>query len=263
MNTFLLFSAQFLQELETLYLQKDYEKVVEKATLFLQQKPFAADADKIAYWRIISLNNLGRYKEACDCIEEFLSDYPTSPFRSWCYIEWGRAYEGLGYKREALRKYKTVVIRYPEHPYIPAIYLRLASILVELDRIEEALTLYERTTKEFPETFYAKTAAQNLDRLKKSWPERYKEWKQNYSLYMVSWRFFYFQVGSFRNPANARKLVSKLKKNGVKKVFIEKILVHGTQFHRVLVGPFFEQRDMEPVSKVLERMGLDYIVLKE
>ena len=67
----------------------------------------------------------------------------------------------------------------------------------------------------------------------------------------------YIQTGAFADPANAERLLAKLRDNGYRDAFVRDALVGGRRLYRVRIGPVRSVDDYDRIVDGLERIGVD------
>ncbi|MFK8051867.1 MAG: SPOR domain-containing protein [Woeseiaceae bacterium] len=70
------------------------------------------------------------------------------------------------------------------------------------------------------------------------------------------------QAGSFRNPEDADRMKGTLALQGMKP-HIEPVVINGTRFNRVIIGPISELATLNEYIRRLNRLGLEYQVIRE
>jgi peptidoglycan lytic transglycosylase len=66
----------------------------------------------------------------------------------------------------------------------------------------------------------------------------------------------YIQTGAFADPANAERLLSKLRDNGYPDAFVRDAMVGGRRLYRVRIGPVRSVDDYDRIVDGLERIGV-------
>jgi rare lipoprotein A len=66
----------------------------------------------------------------------------------------------------------------------------------------------------------------------------------------------FVQAGAFSDPANADRLVEKLRGGGYGKVFVRDDQIAGRRMYRVRIGPIPDVADFDRVVAALERAGV-------
>jgi rare lipoprotein A len=66
----------------------------------------------------------------------------------------------------------------------------------------------------------------------------------------------FVQAGAFANPANADKLVAKLKGGGFGKIFVREDLIAGRHMYRVRIGPVPDVPEFDRIVAALEQAGV-------
>lgn len=156
---------------------------------------------------------------------------------------------------EALRKYSTIIEKFPTSKYADAALYGIFSYYYSLGYYKKAETYLDRLKKEFPESPYIKAADQKLpgieeltvqtlekpDTLAPTQPEKIEI--KNYS--------FTIQAGAFLNIENAKKLIEQLKQENYFTEITTKD-VGGSILNVVNVGKFVNEDDAKPVLSFLQ-----------
>jgi tetratricopeptide (TPR) repeat protein len=158
---------------------------------------------------------------------------------------------------DALRKYSTIIEKYPGSRYADASLYKIFSYYYSLGYYKKAETYLERLKKDYPESPYIKTADRKIpdteepagltvvkseaDAKQESKPE--KKESDNYN--------FTIQAGAFLNPENAGKLRDLLKKENYFSEITTKE-VGGTILTVVNVGRFVTEEEAKPVLTSLQ-----------
>ncbi len=66
----------------------------------------------------------------------------------------------------------------------------------------------------------------------------------------------FVQAGAFADPANADKLVAKLKGGGFGKIFVREDLIAGRHMYRVRIGPVPDVPEFDRIVAALEQAGV-------
>ena len=67
----------------------------------------------------------------------------------------------------------------------------------------------------------------------------------------------YIQAGAFGDPANAQRLVAKLRGGGYGAVFVREDVLAGRKMYRVRIGPIADVPEFDRVVAALERVGVN------
>ena len=115
-------------------------------------------SNRAKYYTGISYLNLGQFEEALDYLNGFKTkDLLLAPVAEGAK---GDAYVELGDTDAALKHYKKAVSLSDNEITTPVYLMKAANLLESMDELEDALTLYERIKKEYPET----TEGTNVER---------------------------------------------------------------------------------------------------
>jgi len=155
---------------------------------------------------------------------------------------------------EALRKYSTVLEKFPESKYADASLYRIFSYYYTLGYYKKAETYLDRLKKDFPESPYIKTADRKLPEIEEPiiqtidkpetqppiQPEKVEVKSYNFTI----------QAGAFLNVENAKKLGEQLKKENYFTEITTKE-VGGSILNVVNVGKFVNEEEAKPVLSFL------------
>lgn len=157
---------------------------------------------------------------------------------------------------EALRKYSTIIEKFPGSKYADAALYRIFSYYYSLGYYKKAETYLYRLKKDFPESPYIKTADQKLPEIEGpivqtiEKPDTHRPTQlekaeiNNYN--------FTIQAGAFLNAENAKKLSEQLKKENYFTEITTKD-VGGTILNVVNVGNFVNEEEAKPALSFLEK----------
>jgi rare lipoprotein A len=67
----------------------------------------------------------------------------------------------------------------------------------------------------------------------------------------------FVQAGAFSDPANAQRLVEKLRGGNYGKVFVRDDQIAGRRMYRVRIGPVPDVAEFDRVVSALERAGIN------
>lgn len=156
---------------------------------------------------------------------------------------------------EALRKYSTIIEKFPESKYADAALYRIFSYYYSLGFYKKAETYLDRLKKDFPESQYIKTADRKLPEIEEpivqtiDKPETQQP-TQPEKVEIKSYNFT-IQAGAFLNVENAKKLSEQLKKENYSTEITTKD-VGGTILNVVNVGKFVNEEEAKPVLSFLQ-----------
>jgi len=157
---------------------------------------------------------------------------------------------------EALRKYSTVLEKFPESKYADASLYRIFSYYYSLGYYKKAESYLNRLKKDFPESPYIKTADRKIPDIEEpsvqtviepqiQQPEQQK--KNEAKEYN-----FTIQAGAFLNIDNAKNLSDQLRKENYFTEITTKE-VGGSILNVVNVGKFANEEKAKPVLNFLEK----------
>ncbi len=153
---------------------------------------------------------------------------------------------------EALKKYSTVLEKYPKSKYADAAIYRIFSYYYSLGYYKKAETYLNRLKKDFPESPYLKTADRTLpDDEVVSQKQKEEPLKSELPADTKIFNFT-IQAGAFLNVENATKLSEQLKKENYFTEITTKE-VGGSILNVVNVGRFVNEEETIPVLSFLEK----------
>ena len=156
---------------------------------------------------------------------------------------------------EALRKYSTVLEKFPESKYADASLYRIFSYYYSLGYYKKAESYLNRLKKDFPESPYIKTADRKIPDIEEpsaqivSAPQIQQPVQQKKN--ETKEYNFTIQAGAFLNVENAKKLSDQLKKENYFTEIATKE-VGGSILNVVNVGRFANEEETKPVLNFLE-----------
>lgn len=156
---------------------------------------------------------------------------------------------------EALRKYSTVLEKYPDSKYADASLYRIFSYYYSLGYYKKAESYLNRLKKDFPESQYIKTADRKIPDIEgptvqtESAPQIQQPAQQK-KIEAKEYNFT-IQAGAFLNVDNAKKLSDLLKKENYFTEITTKE-VGGSILNVVNVGRFVNEEETKPVLNFLE-----------
>lgn len=157
---------------------------------------------------------------------------------------------------EALRKYSTVLEKFPESKYADASLYRIFSYYYSLGYYKKAETYLDRLRKDFPESPYIKTADQKIPDIEEPSAQTLSEPQIQQTAQQkkneTTGNFFTIQAGAFLNVDNARKLSDQLKKENYFTEITTKE-VGGSILNVVNVGKFANEEETKPILNFLEK----------
>ncbi|MDR3200721.1 MAG: tetratricopeptide repeat protein [Spirochaetales bacterium] len=110
----------------------------------------SAEQGDACFWLARSLTALERYQEAANFLENFLKNFPTSPYYPEAFYERGRI---LYYQKEydsAIVSFQNFLDRYPESDYAANAYFWTGESLFALGNLEPAERMYATVVTRYP-----------------------------------------------------------------------------------------------------------------
>jgi len=157
---------------------------------------------------------------------------------------------------EALRKYSTVLEKFPESKYADASLYRIFSYYYSLGYYKKAESYLNRLKKDFPESPYIKTADRKIPDIEEPSVQtviepRIQQPEQQKKNEAKEYNFT-IQAGAFFNIDNAKNLSDQLRKENYFTEITTKE-VGGSILNVVNVGKFANEEKAKPVLKFLEK----------
>lgn len=121
-------------------------------------------ANRAKYYTGISYLHLGQYEDAIDYLEKFKTkDLLLAPVKAGAI---GDAMLELGDSDGALKQYKKAYSATENELTTPVYKMKAARLLESMNKLEEALKLYEEIKKEYPESAEGTTVDRYIARVK-------------------------------------------------------------------------------------------------
>lgn len=121
-------------------------------------------ANRAKYYTGISYLHLGQYEEAIDYLEKFKTDdLLLGPVKMGAI---GDAKLELGEKEDALKQYKKAYSETDNELTTPVYKMKAAKLLESMNKLDEALKLYEEIKKDYPQSTEGTTVDKYIARVK-------------------------------------------------------------------------------------------------
>jgi tetratricopeptide (TPR) repeat protein len=121
-------------------------------------------ANRAKYYTGISYLRMGQYEDAIDYLKKFkTSDLLLAPVKAGAI---GDAMLELGNNDGALKQYKKAYSETDNELTTPVYKMKAARLLESMDKLEEALKLYEEIKKDYPESAEGTTVDRYIARVK-------------------------------------------------------------------------------------------------
>jgi len=121
-------------------------------------------ANRAKYYTGISYLRMGQYEDAIDYLKKFkTSDLLLAPVKAGAI---GDAMLELGNNDGALKQYKKAYSETDNELTTPVYKMKAARLLESMDKLEEALKLYEEIKKDYPESAEGTTVDRYVARVK-------------------------------------------------------------------------------------------------
>ena len=155
---------------------------------------------------------------------------------------------------EALKKYSTVLEKYPDSKYTDAVIYRIFSYYYSLGYYKKAETYLNRLKKDFPESPYIKTADRKIPDIEEQPPQPVIVPSKPIQQEKVETKTYNFtiQAGAFLNIENAKKLSEQLNRENYFTEITTKD-IGGSILNVVNVGRFTTENESKSVLILLEK----------
>ena len=121
-------------------------------------------ANRAKYYTGISYLRMGQYEDAIDYLKKFKTDdLLLAPVKAGAI---GDAMLELGNSEDALKQYKKAYSETENELTTPIYKMKAARLLESMDKLEEALKLYEEIKKDYPESAEGTTVDRYIARVK-------------------------------------------------------------------------------------------------
>jgi len=121
-------------------------------------------ANRAKYYTGISYLHLGQYEEAIDYLKKFKTeDLLLSPVKEGAI---GDAMLELGKKEDAIRQYKKAYSETENELTTPVYKMKAAKLLESMNKLDQALKLYEEIKKDYPQSTEGATVDKYISRVK-------------------------------------------------------------------------------------------------
>ena len=121
-------------------------------------------ANRAKYYTGISYLHMGQYEDAIDYLKKFkTNDLLLAPVKAGAI---GDAKLELGNNDDALKQYKKAYSETDNELTTPIYKMKAARLLESMDKLEEALKLYEEIKKDYPESAEGTTVDRYIARVK-------------------------------------------------------------------------------------------------
>ncbi len=155
---------------------------------------------------------------------------------------------------EALKKYSTILEKYPSSKYADAVIYRIFSYYYSLGYYKKAETYLDRLKKDFPESPYIKTADRKIPDIEEQPPQHVVTTPKHVQPEKTEIKTYNFtiQAGAFLSVDNAKKLCDQLnKENYFTEITTKEI--GGSILNVVNVGRFTTEEESKAVLDLLEK----------
>lgn len=155
---------------------------------------------------------------------------------------------------EALKKYSTVLEKYPECKYADAVIYRIFSYYYSLGYYKKAETYLDRLKKDFPASPYIKTADRKIPDIEEQPSPPVITTSKPIQTEKTETKTYNFtiQAGAFLNVENAKKLSEQLKRENYFTEITTKD-IGGSILNVVNVGRFTSEEESKSVLLLLEK----------
>lgn len=228
---FILFKVSWAQDVSFLwdnFLKGNYQRVI---SVFDDYK--VENYAEIYYLLGMSYLGLGDTYNAKKNLSLLLEKFPYSEWHDSTEIALGDCFLIERDFDKAKDAYVRFIEKNKKSMFLSLAYLKLAEIKRKQGLWDEAKKLYEKIKVLFPNSLEAKIASEILS---------HNEFH------------FAFQIGSFVNKDNAKRLVEELENKGFF-AYISEYVKLGQIYYRVKVGNFLSRKESEEIQKKLVEAG--------
>ena len=223
---------------------------LEKIVLILALLTNQLFSQEVDITSALSLIESGSTKSASTILTDLKSKNPGDP--SVIFLDALLTKDG----DEALKKYSTVLEKFPDSKYADASLYRIFSYYYSLGYYKKAEIYLNRLKEDFPESPYIKTADIKLPDVEEPVAQVVKTSQaqqpaQPEKVETINYNFT-IQAGAFMNVENAKKLSEQLKKENYFTEITTKE-VGGTILNVVNVGKFVNEEEAKPIFSLLEK----------
>ncbi|MBT8141928.1 MAG: tol-pal system protein YbgF [Gammaproteobacteria bacterium] len=127
----------------------------------------ASGSERVAYQSAFDLLKGGKYADAAEGFESYLSQYPNGQLADNAYYWLGESHYITRKFEDALKSFAMVTEKYPQSRKIADAWLKLGYTHYEMKNFTDAKSALEKTMSGFPDSSAALLAKQRLDRINK------------------------------------------------------------------------------------------------
>ncbi len=109
-----------------------------------------ADSDYAAFQKAISYGFVDRTETKIEALQQFMNNFPRSPYRDDALYELGNTYVAMNRTSEGLQAYDRLISQVPGSSYVPKALLKQGLIYYNTDRGNQALEKMKRVVSEYP-----------------------------------------------------------------------------------------------------------------
>ena len=141
-----------------------YRAVLDQMDALLQTYPRSRAGRLALYYKGLALTNLGKPRDGAQALQDFLASSPGSFAAPMARAALARALDEAGEHQKALEEYER--LSRGEGAYPPqAALLEMGLCLEKMGKKDEARKIYERITREFPNSEYSQEAQGRLKKI--------------------------------------------------------------------------------------------------
>lgn len=115
------------------------------------------------FWSARTTMALGRYDEAADAFDFFLSEYGDHPYREEARYQRARVFYLAAEYETAVERFARFMNDYPQSDFYPNALYWTGESLFSLGRLDEAERLFAEVTETYPTSYRAEAARYRLD----------------------------------------------------------------------------------------------------
>lgn len=144
------------------YARGDWLKAIESFQDAINNAKTENEIETSLYYLIMSLASSGKYKNAVNSSNIFLSRYPNSANCPEVLYQRGRIYCLLGLYEKALNELYSFIHKYPTHKFLPSAYYWVAESLYLSGKLQESRDVFSRILLNYPTSVKAEQAKQRI-----------------------------------------------------------------------------------------------------
>ena len=232
-----------ISQLETLFLEGRYEKVVSEADRLIDSKSY--NKEEVYYLKGLSLLKLNKFRAGRESLEKVISGSkrPKRAFDAHAAI--GDSYFLDGDVEKAIELYEDILKRYRGDKDVSSVYYRLGNCYRKIGQEDKARGYFDRVRESSPSSFEARLIPESKGGLGDGKKGVIPKYAGNY---------FSVQAGYFKSKRNAEKLAKRLSEKDYDS-YIEPFTDSADTFYRVKVGRYKSKGEAKKEASRLNELG--------